>query len=134
MLNTPSIVSLLYQLLAAWVLSWRNVSVALCKPARFHLAAILCLFAVGLVGPGETVTYENVPISFFVFSGDPVEFPSAWTLQFSVYVDGGTRPTPTPGVDHQIQIPFVFDSKSNPIVIEEVLTLVPASCFFNCAE
>jgi len=92
------------------------------------------LFAVGAVAPGETVTYENVPISFFVFSGDPVEFPSAWTLQFSVYVDGGTRPTPTPGLDHQVQIPYIFDSKSNPIVIEEPLTLVPASCFFNCEE
>ena len=50
------------------------------------------LFAVGTVAPGEMVTYKNVPISFFVFSGDPVEFPSEWTLQFSVYVDGGSRP------------------------------------------
>jgi len=88
-------------------------------------------FPVGQVGAGDTVTY-TVPITFFVFSGDPVQFPSSWTLSVSVYVEGGTSPTPTPGVDHQAQLPITFDSQSTPVTIAEELNLLPARCFFNC--
>jgi predicted esterase len=90
------------------------------------------VFQVGQVTPGDTVTYTNVPISFFVFGGAPVEFPSNWTLSISVYVAGGTRPTPTPGLDHQVQLPITFASKTAPVEVLGVLQLVPAQCFFNC--
>jgi len=89
------------------------------------------LFPVGQVAPGDTVTY-TVPISFFVFSGDPVSFPSTWTLSINVYVEGGTRPTPTAGLDHQYQGLITFDSRTNPVVVPGVLELEPAACFFNC--
>ncbi|MEE4185843.1 MAG: hypothetical protein V2J12_08760, partial [Gammaproteobacteria bacterium] len=88
------------------------------------------LFDVGQVGAGDTVTY-TVPITFFVFSGDPVSFPSDWVLSISVYVEGGTRPTPTPGVDHQVQIPFSFVARTNPAIVDGELELLPARCFFD---
>jgi predicted esterase len=91
------------------------------------------LFPVGQPGPGDTVEY-TVPISFFVFSGPEVEFPSTWTLGINIYVDGGTRPTPTPGLDHQVQLLFTFSGKNDVVVIDDVLELVPASCFFGCDE
>lgn len=90
------------------------------------------VFPVGTPAPGDEVTYENVPISFFVFSGGAVPFPSTWTLSISVYVEGGTRPTPTAGLDHQVQIPITFESKTDPVIIPGILELVPARCFFNC--
>ncbi len=90
------------------------------------------VFAVGAPAPGDVVTYENVPISFFVFSGDPITFPSTWTLSISVYVEGGTRPTPTPGVDHQVQLPITFNSMTDPVIVPGELLLEPARCFFNC--
>jgi polyhydroxybutyrate depolymerase len=95
------------------------------------------LFQVGQPAPGDAVTYQ-VPIKFFVFSGPAVDFPSTWTLQFSVYVEGGTRPTPTAGVDHQALVLWTFDEENDPaganepIVIPGELLLVPADCFFNC--
>ena len=89
-------------------------------------------FAVGTPAPGDVVTYQNVPISFFVFFGDPVTFPSTWTLSISVYVEGGTRPTPTAGVDHQVQVPITFTSKTDPVTVPGELLLEPARCFFNC--
>jgi len=90
------------------------------------------VFPVGQVAAGDTVTY-TVPISFFVFSGDPVAFPSTWTLSINVYVEGGTRPTPTAGLDHQYQQLITFDAKTSPVVVPGVLELQPAACFFNCA-
>jgi len=89
------------------------------------------VFPVGQPAPGDTVTYE-VPITFYVFSGPAVEFPSDWTLQISVYVSGGTRPTPTAGLDLNILVPVTFNSKTEDVVIETELLLEPAQCFFNC--
>jgi hypothetical protein len=89
-------------------------------------------FPIGVVSPGETVQLNNIPISFFVLYGDPVTFPSTWTLQISIYVEGGTRPTPTAGVDHQVLVPFTFTGKNDPVVVPGELLLVPSSCFFNC--
>ena len=89
------------------------------------------LWPVGQVGAGDTVTY-TVPITFFVFSGPPVEFPSTWTLSINVYVEGGTRPTPTAGVDLQYQQLITFDAQTTPVVITDVIELQPARCFFNC--
>jgi len=90
------------------------------------------LFPVGVVSPGDAVTYENIPITYFVFSGDPVTFPSSWTLQISVYVEGGTRPTPTAGVDHKILLPITLTGQNDPVVIDGELLLEPADCFFDC--
>ena len=89
------------------------------------------VFPVGQVGAGDTVTY-TVPITFFVFSGDPITFPSTWTLSINVYVEGGTRPTPTAGLDHQVQLLTTFDSRTTPVTIPGVLELLPARCFINC--
>lgn len=91
------------------------------------------LWPVGQVGAGDTVTY-TVPITFFVFSGPPVEFPSTWTLSISVYVEGGTRPTPTAGVDLQYQQLITFDSQFTPVTIPGVIDLQPVRCFFDCDE
>jgi predicted esterase len=89
------------------------------------------LFAVGQPVPGEAVTYK-VPITFFVFSGPPVEFPSDWTLQISVYVSGGTRPTPTAGVDLNLLIPITFNNMDDEIVIETELNIEQAQCLIYC--
>ncbi|MBT8421801.1 MAG: hypothetical protein HKN56_03585 [Gammaproteobacteria bacterium] len=91
------------------------------------------LWPVGQVAAGDTVTY-TVPITFFVFSGPPVEFPSTWTLSINVYVEGGTRPTPTAGLDLQYQQLITFDSMTNPITLPGVIELQLARCFLNCDE
>jgi predicted esterase len=79
----------------------------------------------GIVAPGDTVTYVDVPITFFVFFGDPVIFPSTWTLQISTYVEGGTSPVPTDCLDHKVLMPITFIDKTTAVVIPGVLNVEP---------
>ncbi len=80
----------------------------------------------GIVAPGDTITYVDVPITFFVFFGDPVTFPSTWTLQISTYVEGGTSPVPTDCVDHKVLVPITFQDKTTAVVIPEILDVTPS--------
>lgn len=87
-------------------------------------------FPPGSAAPGSTVSYANVPITFFVFGGD-LEFPSDWIMQFSVYVQGGSRPIPTDCVDLVTRVPVTFIDRSTPIVIGEALELMPSEPVFG---
>jgi len=75
--------------------------------------------------PGATVTYENVPIVFRDFFG-PIpdeDVAQEWTLQFSVYVEGGGSLVPVAGLDVKVLKPIDIEGRNVPIVIEEVLEL-----------
>ncbi|MGI9309667.1 MAG: hypothetical protein ACR2P6_10420, partial [Gammaproteobacteria bacterium] len=83
----------------------------------------------GDVTPGSTVTFTDVPITFFVFSGS-IDFPSTWSLQVSIYVEGGSRPIPTPGVDHKVIIPSLeFAGQFVPVTLPGTLEVTPVDPF-----
>jgi polyhydroxybutyrate depolymerase len=78
----------------------------------------------GVVTQGSTVTYNLVPIKFFVFGGE-FDVSASYKLQFSIYVDGGSRPIPTPGLDLKVLLPIDFVDITTPIVIPEILLVEP---------
>ena len=78
----------------------------------------------GQVQPGDVVSYNLIPLTFFVFSGD-FDTSLTYKMQFSVYVEGGSQPIPTPGVDLKVLIPINFVDKSTPIVLPETLDVAP---------
>ena len=83
----------------------------------------------GQVAAGSEVLYENVPITFFVFSGE-LDLDVPYVLQISIYVEGGSQPIPTPGVDHKVLLPIEFVDRTTPIVIEETLVVEPVVPWF----
>ncbi|MGI9308897.1 MAG: alpha/beta hydrolase family esterase [Gammaproteobacteria bacterium] len=98
----------------------------LTEPGCSAPAVILGNFAVdGLVIPGRVSDLIEIPITYFVFGGD-VTFPSDWALSITVYVEGGSDGViPTPDVDYDLSYPLTVTARETPVVIPEVLTLVP---------
>jgi polyhydroxybutyrate depolymerase len=78
----------------------------------------------GQVEPGTEVLYNLVPIKFFVFGGE-FDTSRSYKLAFSIYVEGGSRPIPTPGVDHMTLVPITFENTTTPVVIQETQDVVP---------
>jgi hypothetical protein len=78
----------------------------------------------GKVTPGTVVNYPLVPIKFFIFSGD-FDVSLTYKLQFSIYTEGGSRPIPTPGIDHKVIIPIKFIDKTTPIILDQTLEVTP---------
>ncbi len=76
------------------------------------------------VTPGTEVLYSLVPITFFVFSGE-FDVSKTYKMQFSIYVEGGSKPIPTPGLDHKVLIPINFVDKTTPIILQETLDVTP---------
>jgi len=64
--------------------------------------------------------YENVPITYFVFSGG-LATPADFQLQLSVYVQGGSQPIPTPGIDYLVLTPITIQDTTTPIILSEPL-------------
>ena len=84
----------------------------------------------GTIEPGDTVTYQNVPITFTTFG--EVAFPADFQLQFSVYVEGGTRPIPTIGIDHDALVPITVTDTTTPIVLPTPLDVRVVEPFMGC--
>lgn len=82
----------------------------------------------GEVEPGTIVNYNAVPITFSVFGGE-LDLTKEYVLQISIYVEGGSRPIPTPGVDHKVLLPIMFVDKNTPVIIDEVLEVTPVAPF-----
>jgi poly(3-hydroxybutyrate) depolymerase len=78
----------------------------------------------GQVIPGTEVSYVLEPITFFVFGGE-FDTSRSYKLAFSIYVEGGSRPIPTPGVDHMVLFQITFSDTGTPIIIQETLDVVP---------
>jgi polyhydroxybutyrate depolymerase len=83
----------------------------------------------GVVSPGSTVTYNLVPIKFFVFGGE-FDVAATYKLQFSIYVEGGSRPIPTPGLDLKVIRAIDFVDTQTPVVIPETLLVEPVVPWF----
>jgi poly(3-hydroxybutyrate) depolymerase len=74
------------------------------------------------VVPGAEVLYEQIPISFFNF-GEEFDTTKDWQFYVVVYVEGGSRPIPTPYVDYNVLYPLNFVDITTPVVIQETLEL-----------
>jgi len=86
--------------------------------------------ASGSVTPGETIFYEQIPITFFVFGGT-ADLSATYKMQFSIYVEGGSQPIPTPGVDHKVIYEITFVDQTTPVIISETLPVLPVEPFTN---
>ena len=78
----------------------------------------------GQVTPGSSVTYNRIPIKWFSFGGD-VTFPKEWVIQWSVYVEGGNRPIPIPGIDQQARLEWTFSSQNEDVMIPGEQVVAP---------
>lgn len=76
--------------------------------------------------PGEDHRYV-IPIRFQAFGSKPVVFPGTYTINFVVYVEGGSFPIPANGVDYTVYVDMALTSQSTPIDIPGVLTLEPVT-------
>jgi hypothetical protein len=66
----------------------------------------------------------TVPITYNFFGAED-QFPSEWALNVFIFVEGGSTPIPTPGVDYDAITPVSLVSRTTPIVVSEVLTPEP---------
>jgi polyhydroxybutyrate depolymerase len=78
--------------------------------------------------PGTAQTYENVPISLFASSQD-MPLPGTYTLSIGVFVEGGSFPIPASGIDHIALIDVEIQDQFLPIIVDEILDLVPVQGF-----
>jgi poly(3-hydroxybutyrate) depolymerase len=74
----------------------------------------------GQVIPGTEVTYSLIPIKYRAY---PFDTSVPYQLAFSVYVEGGSRPIPTPGVDLMVLKTMTFTDRFTPVVVSETLDL-----------
>jgi hypothetical protein len=49
--------------------------------------------------------------------------PKTYTLMLAVYVEGGSIPIPTPGIDHNVIYELTVTDSTTPITIPDVLFL-----------
>lgn len=80
----------------------------------------------GQVSAGTEVSYNLVPIQFFVFSGE-FDVTRNYKLYIAIYNEGGSKPIPTPGIDHNVLVPITFSDTTTPVVLQEALDVVPAT-------
>ncbi len=79
----------------------------------------------GVVAAGQISEPITIPINLVLIElVYPV--PSDWALSITVYVEGGSRPIPAPGVDHDAYIPVTIVGKNTPIIIDEPIEVTPA--------
>ncbi len=79
----------------------------------------------GLVAAGQTSAEITVPINMVLI--DLVyPSPSDWALSITVYVEGGSSPIPSPGVDHDAYVPVTITGKNIPVVIDTPIEVTPA--------
>jgi polyhydroxybutyrate depolymerase len=73
-------------------------------------------------------TYENVPISLFGSSPN-TPLPGTYTLSIGAFVEGGSFPIPASGIDHIALIEVEIQDQFSPIIVNEILDLVPVVGF-----
>lgn len=78
--------------------------------------------------PGTVQSYDNVPIRIFEPSPG-VPLPGPYTLSISVFVEGGSFPIPATGIDHIALYEVEIQDRFSPIIIDEVLDLIPVESF-----
>lgn len=78
----------------------------------------------GVAAPGQLSGEITVPISYALI---PIVYsvPSDWALSITVYVEGGSRPIPAPGVDHDALVPVTIVDKFAPLVVDTPVMVVP---------
>ncbi len=74
----------------------------------------------GVVVPGTQVTFD-IPVQL---PSDSL-LPNDYSLVLAVYVEGGSFPIPTPGVDHNINYELTVTDSTTPIFIPDTLFLEP---------
>ncbi len=78
--------------------------------------------------PGTVQSYENVPIALPANSAT-TPLPGTYTLSISAFVEGGSFPIPATGIDHIALKEVEIQDQFSPIIVEEVLDLVPVDGF-----
>jgi polyhydroxybutyrate depolymerase len=78
----------------------------------------------GQVAPGQTSGVITVPIRWGLIDL-LYPSPSDWALSITVYVEGGSWPIPSPGVDHDAYIPVTVLGKNIPLDIGEPIEVTP---------
>ncbi len=78
----------------------------------------------GVAAPGQVSGEITVPISYPLI---PIIYsvPSDWAFSLTIYVEGGSRPIPAPGVDHDALVPVTITDKFAPLVIDDLIAVVP---------
>jgi predicted esterase len=79
--------------------------------------------------PGEEHSYV-IPIRYQdsgLVEVGAITFPGTYTLNFVVYVEGGSFPIPAAGVDYTVYVDADLAARSTPVVIPGVLTLEPVT-------
>lgn len=76
----------------------------------------------GIVTPGSTVTYTDVALDFEATPfNEVVTFPSVWTMQIVVYVEGGGSLLPAVNKDIRAILQVELTDRDTPLVIAEPL-------------
>ncbi len=78
--------------------------------------------------PGTEQSYENIPIALPADSA-ATPLPGRYTLSISAFVEGGSFPIPATGIDHIALIELEIQDQFSPIIVDEVLDLVPVVGF-----
>ena len=78
----------------------------------------------GLMTPGEVSDPITIPITYTFFGEET--YPADWALSITIYVEGGSVASiPAPGVDYNSLTPITLVSRNAPVVIPDVISLVP---------
>jgi hypothetical protein len=86
--------------------------------APLYIASGLVDFGAALPGTEETLV---IPVEL-----PPDDLlPASFILVIAVYVEGGTFYIPTAGIDHNVIYPITINDSTTPIVVPEVLDVVP---------
>lgn len=81
-------------------------------------------FAPGAVA-GDERSYQ-IPVQYLGFE----DFPGSYTLNITIYVDGGSFPIPASGIDQTVLVDVELVDAETEIVVPGVLTLEPVQTTF----
>ncbi|MGI9309848.1 MAG: hypothetical protein ACR2P6_11335, partial [Gammaproteobacteria bacterium] len=71
--------------------------------------------------PGTQITLDMMPVKL----PPDDELPANFTMVLAVYVEGGSSPIPTPGIDHNVIYDITINDSTMPIIIDDILFLEP---------
>jgi len=80
----------------------------------------------GVAAPGQVSGEITVPITYVLI---PLVYsvPSDWAFSITVYVEGGSKPIPAPGLDHDALVPVTITDKFTPLVIDQPIVVTPVA-------
>jgi hypothetical protein len=70
--------------------------------------------------PGTEEVFE-IPVTLPPDSA----LPASFVFVLAVYIEGGSFYIPTPGIDHNALYPITINDSTTPIIIDDVLYVVP---------